>query len=101
MRMRFVKTAYCVFLFSLALALFCCEIPESLKLTDDASNDFVQEGSAPVCKNTKMASGDLIVEREIALAETSIQNLPAIPLSIDTVSLSGPSLLLLLSIQRK
>lgn len=40
--MRFIRRFGALLTLSLAFALFCGEVPESLNLSDDVSNDFVE-----------------------------------------------------------
>jgi hypothetical protein len=96
--MRFGR--FCILLvFSLACGLFCGEIPESLSLCDDTSNDFFVSGSAPKIERVQTARQEANPRRNAAPAATlpSLSLIryarPALPF--------GPDLLRLLSIQRK
>ena len=96
--MRFGR--FCILLaFSLAFGLFCSEIPESLRLYDDASNDFLVSGSAPKIGRVQTARREANPGEDAAPAAT----LPSLPLTQCTQPAlpSGPNLLRLLSIQRK
>lgn len=90
--MRFAKGFCLLFLLAGTLGLVCSEIPELLTLTDDVSNDFIDESSAAV---TKCAETVLVTQ-----AGDTIRNLLVI-LPANPVRLAGPELLRLLSIQRK
>jgi hypothetical protein len=98
--MKFVRGSYFLFLFSLALGLFCGELPESFSLADDVSNDFVEVSFVPILEHVQIARGRVPSERRIALAVPSVRNLQYLP-AIEPVLLSSPDLLRLLSIQRK
>ena len=95
--MRFGR--FCILLvFSLACGLFCSEIPESLSLYDDTSNDFFVTGPAPRIGRVQTARREANPRQDAASAATlpSLSLIhyaqPALP--------SGPDLLRLLSIQR-
>lgn len=45
--MRFARILYTFLLFLFSLGLLCSELPESLSLSDDTSNDFVEDSSSP------------------------------------------------------
>jgi len=100
--MRFAKKFYLVLLFSLTLGLFCDELPESFSLSDDVSNDFVEESAAPVSSGVETARADLISERNPSPTEQPfvLREPAGIPTPPPKAS-SGPNLLRLLSIQRK
>jgi len=98
--MRFTKKFYLLLLFSLTLGLFCGELPESLSLSDDASNDCVEESAAPASSGVGIARAHLTSVRSPSLIELLVRE----PASIPTQQLktfSGLDLLLLLSTQRK
>jgi hypothetical protein len=91
---------YLLFVFSLALGLSCSEIPELITLTDDVSNELVEDSCVSVSECMRIASRQLSSEREIDL-EASVTNLLFAALSTRPAPWSGPNLLQLLSIQRK
>lgn len=96
---------WCIlFVFSLTLGLACGELPESFRLTDDVSNDFVEE-SSPVSESTEIAPADLIGQHGNAQAEESIrESVPEPARAISSIASPpalSPNLLRLLSIQRK
>lgn len=90
--MRFDRGFCLLFLLGLTLGLFCSEIPESVSLTDDVSNDFIDDSSAPVTK----CAGIALVAQTGETIRILLVSLPANP-----VRIAGPELLRLLSIQRK
>jgi hypothetical protein len=90
--MRFAKGLGLLFVLAATLGLACSEIPELLTLTDNVSNDFVDESSAAVTKLAEIAL--------VAQAREMIRNLLVI-LPTNSVRLAGQKLLRLLSIQRK
>lgn len=99
--MRFARILYTFLLFLFSLGLFCSELPESLSLSDDTSNDFVEDSSSPltgtvckVCKDPPPAPSCSLRAEEPAL------QLPAI-YPIENRLFSGRRLLQSLSIQRK
>jgi len=98
--MRFVKTLRFLFLLSLTLGLFGGEISESVRLADDASNDFVQVSAKPTHNCGKIAPGDLISQGSIVVAEGLVPNIAAIPFA-KLAPFSASDLLRLISIQRK
>jgi hypothetical protein len=87
-------------LFFLALGLVCSEIPETLNLCDDTSNDFVGSPSGPRLEAVTIAHQVLASFRGSLVADFAVQTLAMIP-SAEPVVPSGPELLRLLSIQRK
>ena len=96
--MRFKR--FCILLvFSLALGLFCSEIPESLSLYDDTSNDFLVSGPAPKIGRVRTARREASPRQDAAPAAT-LPSLPPIHYTQPALP-SGPNLLRLLSIQRK
>ncbi len=89
-------------LFCLALGLACCELPETLNLCDNTSNDFV----APPPGHRLRAVTETIVHQVLAsrpsssVADFAVRTVAMIP-SAESVIPSGTELLQLLSIQRK
>jgi hypothetical protein len=91
---------FCVLLvFSLAFGLICSEIPESLSLYDDTSNDFLVSAPAPKIGRVQTARREASPRQDAAPTAT----LPSLsPAHCTQPALpSGPNLLRLLSIQRK
>jgi hypothetical protein len=99
--MRFARILYTFLLFLFSLGLLCSELPESLSLSDDTSNDFVEDSSSPlagtvceVCKHTPPAPSCSLRAEEPALQLAAIY-------PIENRAFSGRRLLQSLSIQRK
>ena len=97
--MRFLKRFGILLVFTLTLGLFCSEVPESLGLYDDTSNDFVASTPAPQYESVRTTRRGANPWHEAA----SIASFPS-PILIyftEPALPSGPNLLQLLSIQRK
>lgn len=97
--MRFLKRLGVLLVFTLALGLFCSEVPESLSLDDDTSNDFVTSTPAHSLENIQTV-------RQEANPRPGPAQIAAFPGVLPTYSCepplsSGSELLRLLSIQRK
>ena len=90
--MRFAKGFCLLFFLATTLGLVCSEIPELLTLSDDVSNDFVDDSSTAITKCDEIALFDQTRE--------TIRNLLVIPYA-NPVRLAGPELVRLLSVQRK
>ena len=99
--MRFGR--FCILLvFSLAFGLFFSEIPESLSLNDDTSNDFLVSGSAPQIGRVQTARREANLRRDAAPTAALATLSSLLPVySTQPALASGPDLLRLLSIQRK
>jgi len=97
--MRFLGRFCLLLVFSLAFVLICSEIPESLSLYDDTSNDFLVSGPAPKIGRVQTARREANPRQDAAPTAT----LPSLPLihCAQPALPSGPNLLRLLSIQRK
>jgi hypothetical protein len=100
--MRFLGRFCILVVSSLAFALICSEIPESLRLDDDTSNDFLVSGPAPTIARAQTARRESNARQDAAPTATlvTLPTLPAIH-CIQPALPSGPNLLRLLSIQRK
>jgi hypothetical protein len=98
--MRSLRKFSILLLFCLALGLVCSEIPETLNLCDDTSNDFVGSLSGPRLGAVRIAPQVLASSPGSSVAGFAVQTLAMIP-SAELVVPSGPELLRLLSIQRK
>jgi len=85
---------------SLALGLVCSEIPETLNLCDNTSNDFVGSPSSPRLEAVTIAHKVLTSHGGSSVADFAVRTLAMIP-SAEPVVPPGPELLRLLSIQRK
>src|SRR6266478_5142102 len=100
--MRFLGRFCILLVFSLAFGLICSEIPESLSLYDDTSNDFLASGRAPKIGRVQAARREANPRQDAAPTAT-LATLPSLsPIHRTRPALpSGPNLLRLLSIQRK
>ena len=87
-------------LFSLALGLACSEIPETLNLCDDTSNDFAGSPFGPRLATVTIAHQVLAARQGSLVADFAVRTPAMIP-SAGPLVLSGPELLRLQSIQRK
>jgi hypothetical protein len=97
--MRFLGRLCILLVFSLAFGLICSEIPESLGLYDNTSNDFLV--SAPAAKIGRVQAARREANpRQDAAPTATLPSLPPIH-CIQPALPSGPNLLRLLSIQRK
>jgi hypothetical protein len=94
-----VNRASVLVVFSLAFGLICSEIPESLSLYDDTSNDFLVSRPAPKIARVQTARREANPRQDAAPTATP-PSLPFIPCRQPALP-SGPDLLRLLSIQRK
>jgi len=102
LRMRCLRRFCILLVSSLAFGLICSEIPESLSLYDDISNDFLVSGSAPKIGIVQTARREPNLRRAAA-PTAALSTLPSLlPIHSTQPALpSGPDLLRLLSIQRK
>ncbi len=94
---------FCILLvISLAFGLICSEIPESLSLYDDTSNDFLVSAAAAKIGRVQAARREAN-PRQDAAPTAALATLPSLsPIHCTQPALpSGPNLLRLLSIQRK
>src|SRR5690348_17031043 len=98
--MRIVKKCYLLFLSSLALLLVCGQLPELFSLTDDVSNDFVEESLTPVSKSVESAPVPRVSQSGFIFEEESNRT-PAITPSKQTTPSFSPDLVRLFTIQRK
>ena len=100
--MRFLRRFCILLVFSLTFGLICSEIPESLGLYDDTSNDFLVSGPAPTIARVQTARRESNARQDAAPTATLV-TLPTLPAIywIQPALPSGPNLLRLLSIQRK
>jgi len=102
--MRAVKAIYLAGLFALAMGLFCGELPESIRLLDDTTNDYVADSSASAARESvretkfaheQAASQQRSANRKEQFRQVALTSEPAKPARI-----SGKELLPLLSIRR-
>ena len=87
-------------LFCLAFGLACSEIPETINLCDDTSNDLVAPPSGPRLGAVTIAEQALASPPGSSVADFAVRAMAMIP-SAEPVIPSGTELLQLLSIQRK
>jgi hypothetical protein len=97
--MRFLKRLGLLLVFTLTLGLFCSEVPESLSLYDDTSNDFVTSTRAHNFENVQTPRQEAN-PGQVAVPISTFSSELLICLSEPALQ-SGPELLRLLSIQRK
>lgn len=97
--MRFLGRFCILLVFSLAFGLICSEIPESLRLYDDTSNDFLVSSPGSKIGRVQTARREANPRQDAAPTAT----FPSLTLILCTQPAlpSGPKLLRLLSIQRK
>jgi len=102
--MRALKAIYLAGLFALAMGLFCGELPESLRLLDDTTNDYVADSSASAARESvretkfaheQTASQQRSANRKQQFRQAALASEPAKPARV-----SGKELLPLLSIRR-
>ncbi len=98
----FSEDSAILLVFSLTFGLICSEIPESLGLYDDTSNDFLVSGPAPKIGRVQTARREANLWQDAA-PTAALATLPSLlPIHSTQPALpSGPNLLRLLSIQRK
>lgn len=102
--MRALKAIYLAGLFALAMGLFCGELPESIRLLDDTTNDYVADSSASATRESvretkftreQAASQERSANRKRQFRQGALATEPAKPARV-----SGKELLPLLSIRR-
>jgi hypothetical protein len=98
--MEFLRRSFLLLVCSLAFGLVCSEIPESIRLCEDTSNDFVESTPAPKIDNVQTN------RHEISSRQDKARRIATSPILRDIycpepAPSSGPDLLQLLSIQRK
>ena len=98
--MRSLREFSILLFFCLAFGLVCSEIPETLNLYDDHSNDFVGSPSGPRAGAVTIAHQVVVSRRGSTIADLASRTPAMIP-SAEPVVPSGRELLRLLSIQRK
>jgi len=97
--MRFLKTIYLVALFSLSMGLFCGELPETLNLRDDTSNDYVNDSNATAAKETAVDQKETVSEQRATSEQRQVIAASPAP-SSGPALLSGQELLQQFSIRR-
>ena len=104
--MRVLKAIYLSVLFALAMGLFCGELPESMRLQDDTSNDFVADSSASAARENEAVCKSDSAEKQAKVPQAAAANSTSpSQTGISSVSgrhsrLTGKELLPLLSIRR-
>ena len=102
--MRILKAIYLAGLFTLALGLFCGELPESLRLLDDTTNDYVADSSASAAREsvreTKFRREHVSSQERSANRKQQFQQVAFVSESAKPAPVSGKELLPLLSIRR-
>ena len=98
--MRFLKKFLVLLMFTLSLGLFCSEVPESLNLDDDTSNDFVEVYASPVAKESQEVRKRAEPAVRTDFTKALVSDVPAVERVAPTLSL-GQDLLRLFFIQRK
>lgn len=103
--MRVLKAIYLSVLFALAMGLFCGEFPESMRLQDDTSNDFVADSSASAARENEAVRESESAEKQTKIAQASVVAAALGQSDISSASpertrISGKELLPLLSIRR-
>ena len=102
--MRILKAIYLAGLFTLAMGLFCGELPESIRLLDDTTNDYVADSSASATRESvretkfmheQVVSQERSTSRKHKFQQAALASEPAKPAPV-----SGKELLPLLSIRR-
>ena len=105
-----LKAIYLTGLFALAMGLFCGEFPESLRLVDDTTNDYVADSSASAAREnetvreTEFGHKQTTPEEHIAAPRWRTERILSASLSgfesTEPAPISGQELLPFLSIRR-
>lgn len=102
--MRVLKAIYLSVLFTLAMGLFCGELPESMRLQDDTSNDFVADSSASAARESEAARDNdqkpAKTPQVVAAKSAPSNGIEDSSISVGHSRYSGKELLPLLSIRR-
>jgi len=107
--MRIFKAIYLSVLFTLAMGLFCGELPESLRLQDDTTNDFVADSSASAARESatpresESARKQVVGAQRVAAQTAYFERFSSFSVSsvlTEPFSLAGKELLPVLSIRR-
>ena len=107
---RVLKAIYLAGLFMLATGLFCGEFPESLRLVDDTTNDYVADSSASAAREneavreTEFGHKQTASEKSILAQTWRTERILSASLSgfelMEPAPISGQELLPFLSIRR-
>lgn len=104
--MRALKAIYLSVLFTLAMGLFCGEFPESMRLQDDTTNDFVADSSASAARENDAVRESESVRSQAVNATRTANRMGAAECNEPSHSatkparVSGKELLPVLSIRR-
>jgi hypothetical protein len=98
--MRFVKRLHILFFLFLSLGVFSGQLLESFSLSDDVSNDFVDDSAAPVASKNQEVAKNPGPALDITFRQEPVPPQPVSRVGEPTIP-SGRDLLRLLSIQRK
>ncbi len=97
--MRTLKTFYLMLLFSLAMGLFCGELPETMRLRDDSSNDYVTDSIKRASRESETVRQERVPEQRLAIGKSAVALIHEAD-SAGPVLSSGQELLQLFSIRR-
>lgn len=104
--MQVLRAIYLSVLFALAMGLFCGELPESFRLMDDTSNDYVADSSASAARENEATQErerqpkPAVSEVRLAASATAAEPFIAAFSLIEPAPITGKELLPLLSIRR-
>ena len=102
--MRALKAIYLAGLFALAMGLFCGELPESIRLLDDTTNDYVADSSASATREsvreTKFTREQAASQERSANRKRQFRQVALVTEPANAARVSGKELLPLLSILR-
>jgi len=97
--MRLLQSFRVLFLLLLSVSVYCGELPESWILSDDGANDFVEGSALPTLG--KVSAIQTNNERPLSALSPKVYESSQFEPETRPISVSGPDLLRLLSIQRK
>ena len=98
--MRILKAIYLTALFTLATGLFCGELPESLRLDDDTTNDYVANSNSSIARESEAVRGETPAEKVATAGISQIELNSGNRSPLAPATASGKELLPLLSIRR-
>lgn len=102
--MRILKAIYLAGLFALAMGLFCGELPESIRLLDDTTNDYVADSSASATREsvreTKFTHQQVVSQERSASGKRQFRQAALASEPVKPAPISGKELLPILSIRR-
>jgi|SRR5215813_2910826 len=97
--MKVLKTFYLALLFSLTMGLFCGELPETFRLRDDTSNDYVSNSGAKAAREIAADSSESVLEQRVAVRKSRVEHVRKNHSAV-AAFVSGQELLRLLSTRR-